>query len=78
MHNVAFRGGTYCLRLKRKGSRITGAVSTDGKKWGVLKPIDTVWPPKLKVGLTAINSSTEPFTVKFEDFELKAKRQNPS
>ena len=47
-------------------------ISTDGANWRPLKPIDTVWPTKLKVGLASINSSSEPFTVKFEEFELKA------
>jgi regulation of enolase protein 1 (concanavalin A-like superfamily) len=74
VHNVGYKGGgTLYLRMLRKGSRISGGVSPDGKKWHVLKPIDTVWPAKLKVGLTAINSSSEPFTVTFEEFSLKTR-----
>ena len=61
------------MRIERKGSRITGSSSIDGTKWKELKPIDTVWPTKLKLGLTAITTSSEPFTVKFEDFVLKQK-----
>jgi regulation of enolase protein 1 (concanavalin A-like superfamily) len=34
---------------------------------------DNVWPNKLKVGLTAISTSSDPFSVKFEHFDLKTK-----
>jgi hypothetical protein len=61
--------------MERKGSRISGAVSYDGSTWSRLKPIDTVWPPKLKVGLLAINTSSQPFAPAFEDFKLTAKTQ---
>jgi regulation of enolase protein 1 (concanavalin A-like superfamily) len=70
VHNEVFQGGTCYLRLERKGSRIAGAISIDGKNWRELKPIDTVWPAKLRVGLTAISTSSDPFVVKFEEFEL--------
>lgn len=73
VHNVSSRPGPVYLRLERKGSRIFGAVSFDGSKWGMLKPIDTVWPAKLKVGLSAINSSSQPFTAQFTDFSLDTK-----
>jgi regulation of enolase protein 1 (concanavalin A-like superfamily) len=73
VHNEAFAAGTCYLRLERRGSRLRGAVSTDGTRWKWLQPIDTVWPAKLKVGLAAINSSTEPFTMKFEEFNLETK-----
>src|SRR5581483_2309198 len=73
VHNEVFAGGNCYLRLERKGSRIYGAISTDGSKWKQVKPIDTLWPAKLKVGLSAINSNNEPFAVKFEEFDFKAK-----
>jgi hypothetical protein len=59
--------------VPRKGSRISGSISFDGSRWKNLHPIDTLWPAKLKVGLSAINSSTDPFAVRFEDFTLTAK-----
>jgi regulation of enolase protein 1 (concanavalin A-like superfamily) len=71
-HNDSFAAGPCYLRIERKGSRIMGAVSADGNTWKKLKPIDTVWPAKLKVGLLAVNSSSEPFAVKFEEFNLQA------
>ncbi|HZY86118.1 MAG TPA: DUF1349 domain-containing protein, partial [Gemmataceae bacterium] len=73
VHNELFREGACSLRLERRGSRIHGAISADGKTWKQLKPIDTVWPSKLKVGLVAISTSSDPLAVKFEEFELKAK-----
>ncbi|HWE37579.1 MAG TPA: DUF1349 domain-containing protein [Isosphaeraceae bacterium] len=71
VHNGGLPVGSVFLRLERRGKRIVGATSPDGKKWSVLKPIDVDWPSKLKVGLDAINSSSTPLTVRFEQFQLK-------
>ncbi len=71
IHNGPLTPGTAYLRLVRRGSRIFGLTSKDGKHWTQLKPIDTVWPGALKVGLNAINSSDVPFTVRFEEMSLK-------
>jgi regulation of enolase protein 1 (concanavalin A-like superfamily) len=73
VHNERFAGGDCYLRLERRGSRILGAISNDGRNWKQLHPIDTVWPSKLKVGLHAVSTSSDPFTAKFEEFELKTK-----
>jgi regulation of enolase protein 1 (concanavalin A-like superfamily) len=77
VHNEQFKEGDCYLRLERKGSRIRGASSSNGTTWKQLKPIDTVWPSKLKVGLIAISTSSEPFSVKFEQFDLKRKGVQP-
>ncbi len=69
-HNEASPGGDCYLRMERKGSRITGSISPDGTKWKQLKPIDTLWPSQLKVGLTVANSNSEPLTVRFEEVKL--------
>jgi regulation of enolase protein 1 (concanavalin A-like superfamily) len=73
VHNAAFTPGPCYLRLERKGSRILGAVSTDWSGWKQVRPIDTIWPARLKVGLAAINSSTEPFSPRFEEFVVESK-----
>ncbi len=73
VHNEGFREGPCWLRMERKGSQILGAISGDGLAWKQLKPIDTVWPGKLKVGVMAISTSSEPFSVRLEEFELKTK-----
>lgn len=72
-HNQGYPGGDCYLRMERKGSRIIGATSTDGTTWKALKPIDTLWPSQLKVGLAATNSNSDPLTVKFEDVKLTGK-----
>lgn len=71
VHNITSKPGPVYLRLERKGSRILGAVSFDDSAWRNLKPIDTVWPTKLKVGLTAISSSGEPFAAQFTEYSLQ-------
>jgi|GEM_PF-1049816 len=71
-HSEAMQGGDCWVRMERKGSRIHGSISFDGKTWKDLKPIQTVWPAKLKVGLVSVNSSSLPFSTSFENFELKA------
>jgi regulation of enolase protein 1 (concanavalin A-like superfamily) len=73
VHNITSQSGPVYLRLERKGSRIFGAVSFDDRTWRALKPIDTVWPAKLKVGLSAITSSGQPFAVQFTDYSLESK-----
>jgi regulation of enolase protein 1 (concanavalin A-like superfamily) len=77
VHNITSQQGPVYLRLERKGSRISGAVSTDDSKWRVLKPIDTVWPAKLKVGLSAISSSGQPFVAEFTEYSLRTKAGKP-
>ncbi len=72
-HNEGYPGGDCYLRMERKGSRIAGAISVDGAKWKALKPIDTLWPSRLVVGLSATNSSSEPLAVRFEEFKLTGK-----
>lgn len=72
-HNERYPGGDCYLRMERKGSRITGAISLDGKKWKSLKPIDTLWPAQLKVGVSAANSNSNPHAVRFEEYTLTGK-----
>lgn len=69
-HNEGYPGGDCYLRMERQGSRIIGSSSTDGIKWKQLKPIDTLWPSRLKVGLAVTNSNSDPVKVRFEEFKL--------
>jgi regulation of enolase protein 1 (concanavalin A-like superfamily) len=77
VHNITSQPGAVYLRLERKGSRILGAVSSDNSTWRPLKPIDTVWPAKLKVGLSAVSSSGEPFAVQFTEYALQTQAARP-
>jgi len=70
-HSEGMKEGDCWVRMERKGSRIHGSISSDGTTWKELKPIQTVWPAKLKVGLIVISSSGLPFSCAFEDYELK-------
>lgn len=72
-HNQGYAGGDCYLRMERRGSRVTGFTSADGTAWKPLKPIDTLWPSRLQVGLSAANSNSEPLAVKFEEFVLTGK-----
>jgi regulation of enolase protein 1 (concanavalin A-like superfamily) len=73
VYSESLDAGDCYLRLERKGSRIAGAISKDSTSWKELKPIDTLWPSKVKVGLLAISTSSSPFSVTFDEFDLKAK-----
>jgi hypothetical protein len=74
VHNAGIPAGAVFLRLERKGGRITGAYSPNGVEWKPLKAMDTTWAEgPIKVGLVATNTSSEPSTVKYEKFDLKAK-----
>jgi regulation of enolase protein 1 (concanavalin A-like superfamily) len=75
MHNQGGAGaGPVFLRLERKNKRITGAFSDDGVSWKPLKAMDTSWADgPIKVGLVATNTSSEPSTVKYENYSLKTK-----
>ena len=77
-HNEKMQGGDCWVRMERKGSQIRGSISFDGKTWKELKPIQTVWPAKLKVGVSATSSSNQPFSVIFEELEIKGKEKKGS
>jgi regulation of enolase protein 1 (concanavalin A-like superfamily) len=62
---------TY-VRLERKGDRILASVSQDGDKWSELPPLEVKLPAKLKIGLAAGTTSSEPFKPRFDEFRLTA------
>ena len=65
---------TY-VRLERRGDKLLAAVSHGGKKWSELKPLEVKLPAKLKLGLAAGTTSTEPFLPGFDQFELEKGRK---
>jgi len=70
---------TY-LRLERRGSRIIGSVSDNGLRWMPLEPIAAELPKRIKVGVVAVNTSTDPFKAEFSDGEIflkETKATNP-
>jgi hypothetical protein len=68
------------LRLDRRGNSIYQFLSPDGEKWyagssktpgeGTISVDFSTLPAKLKVGLAAYSTSTEPFKVRFDQFKL--------
>jgi regulation of enolase protein 1 (concanavalin A-like superfamily) len=63
---------TY-LRLERRGDKVLGSVSQDGKEWHRLTPIDVKLPETVKIGVAACNTSSKPFAPRFDRFQLKQK-----
>jgi regulation of enolase protein 1 (concanavalin A-like superfamily) len=72
-HNGALPPGTVYLRIERRGGRVVGSTSQDGDSWTALRPIDTAWPSKVRIGVAAINNTDGTFTVRFEDPVLKVR-----
>jgi len=68
-------GDTY-LRLERRGGRIFGSFSEDGIRWGSFNPIAVELPKDLKLGVDAINTSTEPFKAEFSEPEVYKRETN--
>jgi regulation of enolase protein 1 (concanavalin A-like superfamily) len=70
-HNAGMKEGDCWVRMERKGNLIHGSISFDRAAWIQLKPMQTAWPTKVMVGVSATSSSNLPFSVVFEEFELK-------
>lgn len=68
------------LRLERNGRFLRLLSSPDGEKWealfNIMKNVEIGHlPAKVKVGLAAYSTSTEPFKVRFDQFKLIRKRK---
>jgi regulation of enolase protein 1 (concanavalin A-like superfamily) len=61
---------TRYLRLARKGKQVLASASPDGKEWTALKPLESQLPDRVQVGVVAINTSKEPFSVTFSELKL--------
>ena len=66
---------TY-LRLERRGGRIFGSASEDGIRWQSFDPITVELNKDLKLGIGAINTSTEPFKAEFSELDVFRKETN--
>jgi regulation of enolase protein 1 (concanavalin A-like superfamily) len=62
------------LRLERKGDKLLASVSHDGKEWKELNPLEVKLPGKLKVGVAAGGTSMDVFAPRFEQFQLRQKK----
>lgn len=66
------------LRLERHGKTFAGFISTDGKEWESLEPMEIDWPSRLKVGVDAVNSCGDRMSVRFQDYSLKKLKDRAS
>lgn len=60
----------WYLRIERRKGALRCYVSPDGKKWVPLNPLAVEFAEKLKVGVSASNTSKKEFQARFEEFIL--------
>ncbi len=60
--------GSNHLRLKRRGDEIFASFGPDGVRWHSFTPLTAKLNDRMKVGVTAINSSSKRMTAEFEEF----------
>jgi regulation of enolase protein 1 (concanavalin A-like superfamily) len=58
------------LRVERRGNQVFGSVSSDGRRWTALQPINVTFPAKVQVGVAVVNAAQQPLSVRFEEFQL--------
>jgi regulation of enolase protein 1 (concanavalin A-like superfamily) len=59
------------LRLERRDAKIVASFSQDGgNSWKAFAEQGVVLPRKLKVGVSAVNTTNNPFSVTLEDFKI--------
>jgi regulation of enolase protein 1 (concanavalin A-like superfamily) len=66
-----FQGKSTWLRIKRAGDYFKPAVSHDGQTWEELPRVEVVLADRLQVGVAAVNTTTTPHSVTFEELKLK-------
>lgn len=64
------QGHSSYLRLTRQGNQVRAAVSNNGVDWTETHPITVQFPKTIKVGVDAINTSKQPFTVEFTKLKV--------
>jgi regulation of enolase protein 1 (concanavalin A-like superfamily) len=66
-----FKGDSTSLQIERIGNEFTAFIRHgDEEKWTRVKQRTAELPTKLKVGVSAINTSSDPMEVKFEDLQV--------
>lgn len=70
-HSLDMAEEDFYLRLERRGNRLLAAASRDGQHWTPLPPWNVAFPPKVRVGVAAVNAAAEPLTVRFEQLRLE-------
>lgn len=65
-----FTGWSTHLRVDRRGDRLTASYSHDGTGWTGVKEFSVEMPPKVFVGVAAVNTAAQPFNVQFEGLSV--------
>jgi hypothetical protein len=63
-------GGPVYLRLQRRGDEFLASLGPDGVRWTDLLRVITKLPAKVKIGLAACTTSTDPFKPRFDQLRL--------
>lgn len=58
------------LRIERRGRHLIGTASVDGVEWKPIGRHELDLPARLRVGVAAINSASEPFRAELEGFRV--------
>ncbi len=61
------------LCLERRGGQLLAFVSADGRQWTPLEPLDATLPNKVSVGIVAVSTGSQEFTIGFEKLRLETK-----
>jgi regulation of enolase protein 1 (concanavalin A-like superfamily) len=67
---------TY-LRLERRGGQVIASVSEDGLRWIPLKPIAVQLLKRVKLGVAAVNTSSDPFKAEFTELDVFVRDKEP-
>jgi regulation of enolase protein 1 (concanavalin A-like superfamily) len=67
---IMITDGSNHLRLKRGGTEIYASFGPDGARWTSFSPLTAKLNDRLKVGISAINSSTKSLTAELEGFDV--------
>jgi len=68
-----YKGRSTYLRITRRGDDVRVAVSHDGVEWIEVDSVTAQLPKRVRVGVAAINTSKNQFTVEFAEFKLTGK-----
>jgi squalene-hopene/tetraprenyl-beta-curcumene cyclase len=68
--------GPMLLRLSRKGNEVSASASMDGQHWHDMGKLTVDYPAKLKIGVAAVNSASQPFTAELTEFQVKESKDS--
>lgn len=63
-------GDSTWLRIVRRGPTILVSISSDGRTWNEVAPVDTTLPTRIRIGVVAVNGTADEFSPTFSDWTL--------